>query len=101
MNPTQAVLEARVASLEGAPDTALGIPGALAVASGQSATTLAILNLANAGDHIVSSAALYGGTYNLLHHTFSTLGIEERFIADPAARAVGRGSGGERVGQTG
>src|SRR3546814_5203336 len=71
MNPTQAVLEARVASLEGAPDTALGIPGALAVASGQSATTLAILNLANAGDHIVSSAALYGGTYNLLHHTRS------------------------------
>src|SRR3546814_134138 len=83
MNPTQAVLEARVASLEGAPDTALGIPGALAVASGQSATTLAILNLANAGDHIVSSAALYGGTYNLLHHTFSKLGIEVSFIADP------------------
>src|SRR3546814_20895036 len=83
MNPSQAVLEARVASLEGAPDTALGIPGALAVASGQSATTLAILNLANAGDHIVSSAALYGGTYNLLHHTFSKLGIEVSFIADP------------------
>src|SRR3990170_2803787 len=52
MNPTQAVLEARIAALEGAPDTALGIPGALAVSSGQSATTLAILNLAESGDHI-------------------------------------------------
>ena len=83
MNPTQAVLEARVASLEGAPDTALGIPGALALASGQSATTFAILNLANAGDHIVSSAALYGGTYNLLHHTMRKLGIEVTFIAEP------------------
>src|SRR5688500_1020090 len=69
MNPTQAVLEARVAALEGAPDTALGIPGALAVASGQAAETLAILNVASAGDHIVSSTSLYGGTYNLLHHT--------------------------------
>src|SRR6187402_1564853 len=56
MNPTQAVFEARVASLEGAPDTALGIPGALAVASGQAAQTLAILNLAETGSHIVSSA---------------------------------------------
>ena len=83
MNPTQAVLEARVASLEGAPDTALGIPGALALASGQSATTFAILNLASAGDHIVSSAALYGGTYNLLHHTMRKLGIEVTFLADP------------------
>lgn len=83
MNPTQGVLEARVASLEGAPDTALGIPGALAVASGQAAETLAILNLAEAGDHIVSSTALYGGTYNLLHHTLPKLGIQVTFVADP------------------
>jgi O-acetylhomoserine (thiol)-lyase len=83
MNPTQAVLEARVAALEGAPDTALGIPGALAVASGQAAETLAILNLASAGDHIVSSTSLYGGTYNLLHHTMKKLGIEVTFVADP------------------
>jgi O-acetylhomoserine (thiol)-lyase len=83
MNPTQAVFEARVASLEGAPDTALGIPGALAVSSGQAAETLAILNLAETGSHIVSSAALYGGTYNLLHYTLPKLGIETTFIDDP------------------
>ncbi len=83
MNPTQAVVEARVAALEGAPDTALGIPGALAVASGQAAETLAILNLAEAGSHIVSSAALYGGTYNLLHHTLPKIGIETTFVDDP------------------
>src|ERR671916_1696081 len=83
MNPTQAVLEARVASLEGAPDTALGIPGALATSSGQAAETLAILNLAQAGDHIVSSTSLYGGTYNLLHHTLPKFGIEVSFVADP------------------
>ena len=82
MNPTQAVLEARVASLEGAPDTALGIPGALATSSGQAASTLAILNLAEAGDHIVSSASLYGGTYNLLRHTLPKLGIEVTFVDD-------------------
>ena len=83
MNPTQGVLEARVAALEGAPDTALGIPGALVVASGQAAETLAILNLAEAGDHIVSSTSLYGGTYNLLHHTMKKMGIEVTFIGDP------------------
>ncbi len=83
MNPTQAVVEARVAALEGAPDTALGIPGALAVSSGQAAETLAILNLAEAGSHIVSSAALYGGTYNLFHHTLPKLGIDATFIQDP------------------
>ena len=83
MNPTQAVLEARVASLEGAPDTALGIPGALALSSGQSATTLSVLNLAAAGDHIISSASLYGGTYNLFHHTMAKLGIEVSFVEDP------------------
>jgi len=83
MNPTQGVLEARVASLEGAPDTALGIPGALAVASGQAAETLAILNVAGAGDHVVSSTSLYGGTYNLFRHTLPKLGIEVSFVADP------------------
>jgi O-acetylhomoserine (thiol)-lyase len=83
MNPTQGVVEARVASLEGAPDTAVGIPGALLVASGQAAETFAILNLAEAGSHIVSSAALYGGTYTLLHYTLPRLGIETTFIDDP------------------
>ena len=83
MNPTQVVLEARIAALEGAPDTALGIPGALAVASGQAAETLAILNLAEAGDHIVSSPSLYGGTYNLFHYTLPKLGIEVSFVDDP------------------
>ncbi len=83
MNPTQAVLEARVAALEGAPDTALGIPGALAVSSGQAASTLAVLNLASSGDHIVSSASLYGGTYNLFHHTLPKMGIDVTFVDDP------------------
>src|SRR5690554_3045511 len=83
MNPTQAVLEARVASLEGAPDTAVGLPGALATASGQSAETLAILNLAQAGDHVVSSTSLYGGTYNLFRHTLPKMGIEVTFVNDP------------------
>ena len=76
MNPTWAVLEGRVAALEG------GV-GALATASGQAAETLAILNIAQAGDQIVSSASLYGGTYNLFHHTFPKLGIEAVF-ADPS-----------------
>ena len=76
MNPTQAVLEERVANLEG------GV-GALALASGQAAETLAILNLAEAGDHIVSSSSLYGGTYNLFHYSLPKLGIEVDFIDDP------------------
>ncbi len=83
MNPTQAVFEGRIAALEGATETAIGIPGALAVSSGQAAETLAILNLAEAGSHIVASAALYGGTYNLLHYTLPKLGIETTFIDDP------------------
>ena len=83
MNPTQAVVEGRLASLEGAPDTAVGLPGALVVASGQAAETLAILNLAETGSHIVSSAALYGGTYNLFHYTLPKMGIEVSFIEDP------------------
>jgi O-acetylhomoserine (thiol)-lyase len=72
MNPTQDVLEQRVAALEG------GI-AALAVASGQSAVTYAILTIAEAGDNIVASSALYGGTYNLFAHTLPQYGIETRF----------------------
>ena len=83
MNPTQAVFEARIASLEGATETAIGIPGALAVSSGQSATTMSILNIANAGDHVVASGSLYGGTYNLFHHTLPKMGIEVSFVEDP------------------
>jgi O-acetylhomoserine (thiol)-lyase len=73
MNPTQAVFETRLASLEG------GV-GALATASGQAAETLSILTLAGAGDHLVSSASLYGGTYNLFHYTLPKLGIDVSFV---------------------
>jgi O-acetylhomoserine (thiol)-lyase len=73
MNPTQDAFERRMAALEG------GV-GALATASGQSAETLAILNLAEAGDEIISSASLYGGTYNLFHYTLPRLGIKVRFV---------------------
>ena len=83
MNPTQGVFEARIASLEGATETAVGLPGALAVSSGQAAEHFAILNLAEAGSHIVASAALYGGTYNLFHYTLPKIGIEVTFIEDP------------------
>ena len=83
MNPTQAVLEARMASLEGATETAVGIPGALVVSSGQAAETLAILNVAETGDHVVSSASLYGGTYNLFHYTLPKLGVDVTFVNDP------------------
>ncbi|MEX2626620.1 MAG: bifunctional o-acetylhomoserine/o-acetylserine sulfhydrylase [Ilumatobacteraceae bacterium] len=83
MNPTQAALEARVNALEGGCTTAIGIPGALATASGQAAETLAILTLAEAGSHIVSSPSLYGGTYNLLHYTMPKMGIDVTFIDDP------------------
>ncbi len=76
MNPTTAAVEDRLASLEG------GV-GALLTASGQSAETLALLNLAENGDHIVSSARLYGGTYNLFHYTFPKLGIQVSFVNDP------------------
>jgi O-acetylhomoserine (thiol)-lyase len=82
MNPTQMVLEARLQALEGGTDTAIGIPGALAVASGQAAETIGLLNLAENGDHIVSSSSLYGGTYNLLHYTLPKLGIEVTFVDD-------------------
>ncbi|MEM7275805.1 MAG: bifunctional o-acetylhomoserine/o-acetylserine sulfhydrylase [Actinomycetota bacterium] len=84
MNPTQGVVEARLSALEnGLAETAAGVPGGLVVASGQAAETMAILNIAEAGDHLVSSAALYGGTYNLLHYTLPKLGIETTFVDDP------------------
>ena len=76
MNPTQDAFEQRIASLEG------GV-AALAVASGQAAETLTLLNLAENGGHIVSSASLYGGTYNLFHYTLPKLGIETTFVEDP------------------
>ena len=76
MNPTQDAVEQRLAALEG------GI-GALLFASGQAATTGALTNVAEAGDHVVASASLYGGTDSLLRHTFPKLGIEVSFVADP------------------
>jgi O-acetylhomoserine (thiol)-lyase len=79
MNPTTDVLERRIAALEG------GV-AAVATASGQSATTLAILNLAAAGNNIVSVASLYGGTYALFRHTLPRVGIQTKFVEnDPAA----------------
>ncbi|MGY4859751.1 bifunctional o-acetylhomoserine/o-acetylserine sulfhydrylase [Cryobacterium sp. AP23] len=75
MNPTQAVVEERVAALEGG-------TGALLVASGQAASTFAVLNIAQAGDHIVSSSSIYGGTYNLFKYTLKKLGIETTFVED-------------------
>jgi O-acetylhomoserine (thiol)-lyase len=83
MNPTQGVLEARLSSLEGGTATAVGLPGALAVSSGQSAELLAILTLAEVGSHIVASPSLYGGTYNLFHYTLPKMGIEVSFVEDP------------------
>lgn len=73
MNPTTDVLEQRVAALEGG-------SAALAHSSGQAAITAAILNLAGAGDHVVSVSQLYGGTYNLFHYTLPKLGIEVSFV---------------------
>ena len=75
MNPTQAVVEERIAALEGG-------TAALLLASGQAASTYAILNIAQAGDHFVASSALYGGTYNLFAHTLPKLGIEVTFVDD-------------------
>ncbi len=83
MNPTTDVVEQRIASLEGG-------TAAVAVASGQAAETLAILNLMQAGDHLVSSASLYGGTYNLLRYTLPKFGIETSFVADPDDPAAWR-----------
>ncbi len=73
MNPTNDVFEKRIAALDG------GV-GALAVSSGQAATTLALLNIAQAGDEIVSADNLYGGTYNLFHYTFPKLGVKVKFV---------------------
>ncbi|NEA21189.1 bifunctional o-acetylhomoserine/o-acetylserine sulfhydrylase [Actinomadura bangladeshensis] len=75
MNPTQDAFEKRIAALEG------GV-GAVAVASGQAAESMAIWNLARAGDHIVSSSTIYGGTYNLFRHTLPKFGIEVSFVED-------------------
>lgn len=80
MNPTQAVVEERLAALEGG-------TGALLLSSGQAAATFAVLNIAESGDHIVSSSSIYGGTYNLFKYTLAKLGIEVTFVEnqdDPA-----------------
>ncbi|TBN56260.1 bifunctional o-acetylhomoserine/o-acetylserine sulfhydrylase [Glaciihabitans arcticus] len=74
-NPTQDVVEQRVAALEGG-------TAALLLASGQAAETYAVLNIAQAGDHIVSSSSIYGGTYNLFKYTLAKLGIETTFVED-------------------
>ena len=76
MNPTQDAVEQRLASLDG------GV-ASLLVASGSAATTYAVLNVAEVGDHIVSSPSLYGGTYNLFHHTLKKFGIEVTFVENP------------------
>src|SRR5665647_3619599 len=76
MNPTTDVFEKRIAAMEGA-------PAALATASGQAAITYSILNIAEAGDEIVSAASLYGGTYNLFSNTLPKLGIKVHFV-DPS-----------------
>ncbi|PQM45763.1 L-methionine gamma-lyase [Mycobacterium talmoniae] len=76
MNPTTDVVEQRIAALEG------GV-AALFLSAGQAASTFAILNLAGAGDHIVASPRLYGGTYNLFRHSLEKIGIEFTFVDDP------------------
>lgn len=76
-NPTQEVVENRLAALEG------GV-GALLLASGQAATTFAILNVAEAGDHVVVSSSLYGGTHNLFKHTLPKLGLKVSFVDNPS-----------------
>jgi O-acetylhomoserine (thiol)-lyase len=83
MNPTNDVLEKRMALMDG------GV-GALAVASGQSAISLAIFNIAQAGDEIVSADNLYGGTYNLFHYTFPRLGIQVKFVPSNDLQAIRR-----------
>ena len=83
MKPTQDAVEQRIAALEG------GV-AALLVASGSAATTFAILNVARAGDHIVSSPSLYGGTYNLFSQTLSKLGIDVTFVDNPGDPASWR-----------
>ncbi|MCD1145049.1 bifunctional o-acetylhomoserine/o-acetylserine sulfhydrylase [Kocuria sp. LUK] len=75
-NPTTEVVENRITALEG------GV-GALMLSAGQSATSFAVLNLAGAGDHVVASPSLYGGTFNLFKYTLPKLGIETTFVEDP------------------
>ncbi len=86
MNPTTDVFEKRIAELDG------GV-GALAVSSGQAATTLALLNIARAGDEIVSADNLYGGTYNLFRYTFPRLGIKVHFAPSDDLEAIARAIG--------
>jgi len=81
MNPTTDVLEKRIALLDGG-------AGALAVASGQSAITLALLNIAKAGDEIISADNLYGGTYTLFHYTFPRLGVKVNFVKSNDLAAI-------------
>ena len=83
MNPTQGVFEARMQALEGGTDTAVGLPGALALGSGQAAAALGILTALESGDHMVSASSLYGGTYNLFHYTLPKFGINVSFVDDP------------------
>ncbi len=89
MNPTTDVLEKRLAELDG------GV-GALALASGQAATTFAVLNIASAGQNIISTNCLYGGTYNLFHYTLPKFGIDTKFVdtSDPenVRRAIDAGT---------
>ena len=86
MNPTTEVFENRLAALDG------GV-AALAVSSGQAATTIALLNIAQAGDEIVSADNLYGGTYNLFRHTFPRLGIHVQFVPSHDLSAFERAIG--------
>jgi len=86
MNPTTDVLEKRVTALDG------GV-GALAVASGQSAITLGLLNIAQAGDEIISADNLYGGTYNLFHYTFPRLGVKVKFVKSNDLEAIQKAIG--------
>ncbi len=86
MNPTTDVLEKRMAELDG------GI-GALAAASGQSAVTMALLNIASAGDEIVSADNLYGGTYSLFHYTFARMGINVKFVPSNDLGALAKAIG--------
>ena len=85
MNPTSDVVEQRIAALEG------GV-GGLVLASGQAASSIAVMNLASAGDHIVCSTGVYGGTYNLFHYTLPRFGIECTFVdpddLDALAKAI-------------
>ena len=89
-NPTTEVVENRIADLEG------GV-GALLLASGQAASTLAILNVAQAGDHLVTSPSLYGGTQNLFSQTLPRLGIDVTFVEDPADPESWRAAANERT----